>query len=141
MKELVCLIPAKHNSERCKLKNIRPFARTSLVEIKIEQAKRVGMFDKIVVDTDSDEIMEIAASHGVSFVKRPYEFTVCGNHEFHQYMARTNRGKILCVCHCTSPCLKDSTLEKCVKLYMELGDETASVNTALEMRTFLFDGG
>ena len=35
-KKIVCVIPAKLTSERCPMKNIKPFAGSTLIDIKIE---------------------------------------------------------------------------------------------------------
>ena len=140
MKDLVCLIPAKSKSERCPNKNIRPFAGSTLVDIKIEQAKRVGIFDRIVVNSDSELIGDIARKHGVEFQLRPYEFTICGNHEFHQYLAKANPNVVLCAMNCTSPMIEDKTIVECVNAYRQIDDPSVSVNTVADIKSFLFDG-
>ena len=139
-KEIVCVIPAKLTSERCPMKNIKPFAGSTLIDIKIEQAKRVGVFDRIVVNTDSDMIIDIAKRHGVSWKLRPYEYTVCGNHEYHQYIAKSEPDSIVCMCNCTSPLITDETIVKCVESYERISDESFSVNTVSDIKTFVFDG-
>ncbi len=117
MKKIVCVIPAKITSERCPMKNIRPFADSTLLDIKIEQAKRVGVFDEIVVNTDSEIIVDIAKRQGVLWKLRPHEYTICGNHEFHQYIAMSEPNSIVCLFSCTSPLLNDNTVVKCVEEY------------------------
>ena len=42
------LIAARSGSVRVKNKNIRPFAGSTLLEIKINQLKRLNIFDDIV---------------------------------------------------------------------------------------------
>ena len=67
------LIAARSGSVRVKNKNIRPFAGSTLLEVKIEQLKRLNIFDDIVVNSNDDEILEIAQRHSVSVVRRdPY---------------------------------------------------------------------
>ena len=51
-------------------KNIRPFAGTSLLEIKIKQMLRIKGLDGVVVNSDSDEMLDIANSLGVETFKR-----------------------------------------------------------------------
>ena len=47
----ICVVPARKGSRRCKGKNFRPFADTTLIDITINQAKRI--FEDIIVTTDT----------------------------------------------------------------------------------------
>ena len=55
----VILIPARGGSQRISNKNIKSFANSSLLEIKLNQAKRVlGDLGDIMLNTDSKEYLE-----------------------------------------------------------------------------------
>ena len=56
------LIPVRAGSQRVKNKNIRPFADSSLLEIKIKQMQRIKELDGVIVNSDSDEMLDIAKS-------------------------------------------------------------------------------
>ena len=64
------LIPVRADSQRVKNKNIRPFADSNLLEIKIRQLKRIKDLDGIIINSDSDEMLDIAKSLGVEIFKR-----------------------------------------------------------------------
>ena len=82
----------------------------------------------------------MARKHGGVEVKlRPHEYTVCGNHEYHQYIAKSEPNSIVCMCNCTSPLIEDQTIVKCVEEYRNIDDERVSVNTVFEQKTFFFD--
>lgn len=66
----IAIIAARSGSMRVKNKNIRPFADSSLLAIKIEQLKRLNLFDDIIVNSNDDEILNIGLEQGVSIVKR-----------------------------------------------------------------------
>jgi CMP-N-acetylneuraminic acid synthetase len=52
----VAVIPVKHESERVKQKNFRPFdGDRSLLDIKIDQLKKAKIFDEIYISSDSPE--------------------------------------------------------------------------------------
>ena len=72
----VAVIPARSGSKRIPDKNIRPFAGKPLISYSVQAAIESGVFDKVVVSTDSDKIAEIAISYGaeVPFV-RPAELS------------------------------------------------------------------
>ena len=63
MKEriMAAVIPVRAGSRRLKNKNIAPFAGTTLLQYKIRQLQRVNEIDKIVVTSDSDLMLELAA--------------------------------------------------------------------------------
>lgn len=72
--EILCTICARGGSQGVKNKNIRQLAGKPLIAYTIEIAKAAGIFDHIVVSTDSDSIGEIAKSYGAEvFFKRPDE--------------------------------------------------------------------
>lgn len=58
------MIPARGGSKRIPRKNIRPFAGKPAIAYAIEAAKNAGLFDRIIVSTDDDEIAAIAQQYG-----------------------------------------------------------------------------
>lgn len=72
----LCVIPARGGSKRIPRKNIKEFCGKPMIAYSIEAAKASGLFDKIVVSTDDEEIAKIAKSYGavVPFV-RPRELS------------------------------------------------------------------
>jgi CMP-N,N'-diacetyllegionaminic acid synthase len=72
---VVALVPARSGSERVPGKNVRPLAGHPLLAYAIETALQSGVFDCVVVSTDSEETADIARWYGaeVPFL-RPPEF-------------------------------------------------------------------
>ena len=71
---IVALIPARAGSKRVPNKNIRPLAGHPLIAYTIEQAKASGLFEHIVISTDSDDIANVAKQYGAEvFFKRSPE--------------------------------------------------------------------
>ena len=68
---VVAVIPARGGSKRIPHKNIKPFCGRPMIAYSIEAAKDAGIFDRIIVSTDSEEIAEVAKSCGaeVPFVR------------------------------------------------------------------------
>ena len=71
---VTAVIPIRAGSRRLKNKNIAPFAGTNLLLNKIEQLKKVKEIDRIVVTSDSDLMLQMAADAGVFTHKRAPEF-------------------------------------------------------------------
>lgn len=60
----VAFVPARSGSERVPHKNIRPLAGHPLLAYAIETANQSGVFQRVVVSTDSDEIADVARWYG-----------------------------------------------------------------------------
>ncbi len=72
--DLTAVIAVRGGSTRVKDKNMRPFAGDSLLGIKIRQLRKVSEIEKIIVTSDSDELLEIAESHGAIPKRRPLKY-------------------------------------------------------------------
>ena len=64
-KNVIAMVPVRAGSTRVPNKNIRPFADTSLLELKLRLLKNVQGISEIVVSTDCDKSAEIAIKVGV----------------------------------------------------------------------------
>ena len=62
----IAIITARGGSKRIPKKNIRPFCGKPILAYSIEAAKGSGMFDEVMVSTDSEEIAETARHYGAS---------------------------------------------------------------------------
>lgn len=60
----VAIIPARGGSKRIPLKNIRPFAGKPIIAYSIDVAKQSGLFDRIIVSTDNQQIAEVGRNWG-----------------------------------------------------------------------------
>ncbi|WP_202904753.1 pseudaminic acid cytidylyltransferase [Marinagarivorans algicola] len=60
----VAIIPARGGSQRIPQKNIKPFLGKPIIQYAIDTAKASGLFDHIVVSTDSQAIAECALALG-----------------------------------------------------------------------------
>jgi len=63
-KRIVAIIPARGGSKRIPHKNIVDFNGKPLIAWTIEAAQKAGIFDAIVVSTDSEEIAEVSKAYG-----------------------------------------------------------------------------
>ena len=64
MPSAVALVPARAGSERVPGKNVRELAGHPLIAYSIAAARESGLFDAVVVSTDSEEIAEVAGQYG-----------------------------------------------------------------------------
>lgn len=74
MSKVLCTICARGGSKGVKNKNIKALNGKPLIAYTIEQAKASGLFDHIVISTDSDDIARVAQEYGAEvFFKRNTE--------------------------------------------------------------------
>ena len=63
-KKVVAIIPARGGSKRIPYKNIRNFHGKPIIAWSIIAAKKSGIFDDIIVSTDSQRIADVANKYG-----------------------------------------------------------------------------
>ena len=80
MSDITGLIMVRSGSVRCKNKNIRRFADTSLLENKIKTLKNVKGLKEIVVNSDCEKMLSVADKLGVTPVFRDPEFATSNTH-------------------------------------------------------------
>lgn len=147
MMGITAVIPVRAGSTRIKDKNIRPFADSSLLEIKIEQLKRISIINEIIVSSDSSRMLKIAMEHGISSSKRPYEY--CDEKtktfgEVVQYIAEHDvKSDVMMWTPCVCPCLSDESIYKGVEVFEQIlcGKlQYDSVASSVLIKEYLFDG-
>ena len=60
----IAIIPARGGSKRIPRKNIKAFAGLPIIAHSIRAAKASGVFERIIVSTDDEEIAQVARTHG-----------------------------------------------------------------------------
>lgn len=63
---IIAIITARGGSKRIPKKNIKEFMGKPMLAYAIEAAKGAGVFDEIMVSTDSEEIAEVARKYGAA---------------------------------------------------------------------------
>lgn len=142
MKSLVAIVPIRKNSQRVKRKNFRKFNKKNLLIYKIEKLKKIGKFDDIIINTDSDEAIKIAKKMNVSYHKRDSFFasSKCKNSDFWHHIAKVTDSKNIFFTNCTSPLIKISTYKKIIQLY-EKNNSYLSINTVSSVKEYLYLDG
>jgi len=61
--KVVAVIPIRSGSQRVKDKNLRKFGDTTLMELKIKNLLEVPELDQVIVNTNSEEAINIVKAH------------------------------------------------------------------------------
>ncbi len=137
------LILARSGSKRVKNKNICPFANSNLLEIKIRQLKRLPELDGVIVNSNSDEILEVAENAGAEIVKRDEYFatdSISPNELYVNVSEHFDADDVLFT-NCTTPLVDDATYSKAIQLYYNLPKEYDSLITVNPLKEFLLFNG
>lgn len=71
--KITAVIPIRTGSQRVKDKNLRPFGDTNLMELKIKTLLQVPELSSIVVNTNSEEAIDIVNKRYMGGGKSPQE--------------------------------------------------------------------
>ena len=138
--KLVAVVPVRKGSQRVKNKNLRKFSDTNLLTFKIETLKKVKRIDKIIINTDSEEAIEIAKKNNVDYKVREkyYASSECSNSEFWSHIAKQTKSDFILFTNCTSPLITVKTYNEIIDSFDISYPSHDSVNTVSEIKEFLY---
>ncbi len=136
------MVAVRSGSVRVQNKNIKPFAGSTLLDLKLQQLKRIPNLDGVVVNSNSDEMLDIARKYGVETVKRDeyYASNSVSMSEVYQNMAENFDADVVAYINVTNPLLKDDTITKAIETYKSFVEsgEFDSLNSAHLIKEFMF---
>ena len=138
-KKITAVIPIRKGSQRVPNKNFKEFCNgKNLLELKIEDLLKVHLIDDIVVNTDSDDAIDIAKKYGISYYKREdyYASSQCSQSEFFRNLAETTDSDIIIHTPCTSPLVKTNTMYDAINRFML--SENDSCNAVGSVKEYLW---
>lgn len=138
--KIKALVAVRSGSVRVKNKNIRPFAGSTLLEVKLAQLKRIPEIDGIIVNSNDDEMLKIAADMGCETVKRDeyYASNSVSMSDVYRNMAENCDCDVIAYINVTNPLLKDEAISKAINMYMDNIDKYDSLNSAHLIKEFMF---
>ena len=116
----IAIIPARGGSKRIPKKNIRHFLGKPIIAYSIEVALESGLFEKVIVSTDDDEIAAVAGEYGAETpFKRPEELaddftgtTPVVNHAIKWCVEQGWELDYVCCIYATAPFLSKEILQQ-----------------------------
>ena len=102
---MTAVVAVRAGSQRVKNKNFRPFADTNLLELKLKILIKVKNLDEIIVNSDSDIMLEIANKYNVKTQKRDEFFASSNatNSDFHKHIAEVTNSDFIFLAPVCSP--------------------------------------
>ena len=133
----------RHNSERVPGKNYRLLGGRPLYHHIVETLQRVPEIDEVVIDTDSEKILDDAAQFfpGVKLLLRPAHLR-SGETPMNDVLLKTIeqlQSDIILQTHSTNPFLSSEVLSRALSTFINKGDEVDSVFGVTRLQARLWD--
>ena len=130
--KITAIVPVRRGSQRIKNKNLKAFAGTNLLKIKLEMLKKIDLIDNIVVNSDSDDALSIASEYGVEQFKREDYFasSECSNSDFFTHLAENTDCDFIMYSPCNTPLILEETYYDFIGRFRNGLDRSDSLSTA-----------
>jgi CMP-N-acetylneuraminic acid synthetase len=141
MKNITAVIPVRKGSERVKNKNLKPFADSNLLEIKIKQLQSINILDRIVVSSDCEKMLNLANNLGIETHRRDEYFasSKANNSEFFKNLAQSISRDYIMYSPVTCPLISKETYLDCINTFQN-GDVHNLVSVAPVKHHMWLDG-
>jgi N-acylneuraminate cytidylyltransferase len=124
-------------------KNIRPFAGSTLLEIKVRQLLAVKGLAGVYVSSESPEMLELAEKAGAKPLLREAAFAtddIPMSDVYAHIAGQMPEGDILFT-HATNPVCGTESFKRCIETYRNMSVEFDSLTTVKEVKDFLYLDG
>ena len=122
MDKITAVVPVREGSRRLKNKNVAPFAGTNLLLYKLQQLKQVKEIDRIVVSSDSENMLAMASDVGVEIQKRDIKYCDEKSKSFGEvvrHICENVQGDHILWATCTAPLVSEKEYTRAIKVYFE----------------------
>jgi len=137
------LIAVRGGSLRVENKNIRPFCGSSLLELKVRQLVALPELDGVVVNSEDDEMLDIARKLGAEAVKRDAHFAsnTVSMSDVYVNMAQYCDATDIMYANVTNPLVKSETYQAALEQYLNLHEDYDSLASGALVKEFLWLDG
>lgn len=139
--EVTAVIVARKGSKRIPSKSLLKLNGESLIERKINQLKQCKNINRIVLGSDSDEMLEVGKSAGAETVRRPDFYcdeSVASANDMIKNMMDLISTDVVVWSHCTNPLLSSNTYDLAVETFFNNQPEFDSLLSVVELKEHLW---
>ncbi|OVE74301.1 hypothetical protein BVX94_00760 [bacterium B17] len=138
---IVAHIPGRGGSKRCPAKNLRMLCGKPMMAYAIECAQASGLFDKVIVNTDSDDIAALATAWNAEVFRRDPALgsdTATGDDFTADFMRRTGVDTVVMISP-VCPLVSVDDIKQAVEMYRASDCDTLITCEKTQMQTFCED--
>jgi CMP-N,N'-diacetyllegionaminic acid synthase len=123
---ITAVVAVRAGSQRVPNKNSRLFGDTNLLRLKLDILKQVSNIDRIIVNTDSNYMLDIAQECGVEAFRRDsyYASSAVSNSEFHKHIAEVTDSNIIMLAPVCSPFVTVKTHERAIDQFKQSNNDS-----------------
>jgi CMP-N-acetylneuraminic acid synthetase len=140
---IVGLIPIKGSSERVPNKNLRHFHGKSLYELKLQQLSNAKGFEKIIVSSESEKVLNIALENGFDIHKRDpkYSTSHVPMSDVYSYIASEIEGDNIAWLNATNPLAETEVYNQAIESFRKMDPSFDCLLSAINVQENLFYNG
>jgi CMP-N-acetylneuraminic acid synthetase len=143
MPSIVALVPMRHHSQRVPGKNYRPLAGKPLFHHILETLLDVSGIDQVVVDTDSEPVMDGLRQHfpQVVIINRPETLRAddIPMNDILLHDTEQVQADFYLQTHSTNPLLRSETVSRAIETFLAAYPEKDSLFSVTRWQTRLYD--
>jgi CMP-N-acetylneuraminic acid synthetase len=143
MTKLIALVPMRHHSQRVPGKNFRPLAGKPLFHHIVETLLAVPEIDQVLVDTDSEPVMEGLQKHfpAVRIINRPEHLRAddVPMNEILLHDTKQMPADFYLQTHSTNPLLRPETIGRAIQAFFGSYPDHDSLFSVTRLQTRLYD--
>lgn len=142
--EKTAIIVARKGSKRIQSKALLKLNGQTLITRKVKQLLCCKNIDRIVVGSDSEEMLEDAQKAGAEIVKRPTFYCneeLASANDMIANMCSLIRTDVIVWTHCTNPLISSETYDLAVRTFMDNLHNYDSLLSVVELKEHLWKDG
>lgn len=140
--EVTAIIVVRKGSVRVPQKNLLPLGKENLLSRKIRQLKFCKNVSRVVVGSDSDEMLKVALAAGAEIIRRPDfycdEQKATANDMIKNMCELIRPTDIVVWSHCTNPLLSSKTYDDAIQAYWDNQNEYDSLLSVVRFQEHLW---
>lgn len=139
--KIIALIPAKYKSSSLKNKNLKKIRGKSLIQITLDQVKKIKLIDEIFINTEEQKLKKIAKNNKVNFFLRNKKYAkknTPSNYVIKDFIVKKklNNDVIIVYLQPTSPMRKEHHIKKAVSQFLK--SKNTSLVSVKKIETVIF---
>lgn len=140
--EISAIIVARKGSKRIPSKSLLKLNGESLILRKIRQLKNCVNINRVILGSDSDEMLAEGVKAGIEVVKRPDYYcdeTVASANDMIKNMMDLISTDIVVWAHCTNPLISSATYDKAIETFFANFPNYDSLLSVYELKEHLWN--
>ena len=137
--KMTAVVAVRSGSVRVPNKNIRAFSNTNLLELKLNVLKRCKSIDEIIVNSDSEEMLNLGEQYNVTTQSREPYFASneATNSEFHKHIGETTNTDFIFLAPVCSPFVSSNRHDEAINKFYKTNNDSLTSTSSVKGHLWL----